>query len=121
VDQFDIGYLIGLIVGEGSFTGDRRAPLLSVKMRDEDPEPLHRLARTLGGKVYGPYHHDGRQFFLYHLRGQALRSAASLFLTYLPSGRKRRLFLAWAARYGLVDAGELAPSRPVRSAPGSGG
>jgi hypothetical protein len=101
VDQFDIGYLIGLIVGEGSFTGDRRAPLLSLKMRDQ--EPLQRLARSFGGKVHGPYQHDGRHFFLYHLRGQALRSASALFITYLPSGRKRRQFLVWAAKYGLAE------------------
>jgi hypothetical protein len=119
VDDFTIGYLIGLIVGEGSFTADRRAPVLSVKMHEEDPEALRILARSLGGRVYGPYDHDGRHFFLYHLRGQALRSAVPLFLSHLPTGRKRRQFLAWAARHALLEPGT--PSPPVPRGPGSDG
>lgn len=110
VDPFDVGYLIGLIVGEGSFTSDRGAPLLSLKMHDEDPAPFRRLARSLGGKVYGPYHHDGRHFFLYRLRGQDLRTAVPLLFSNLPTGRKRRLFLAWAARHGLLETGEASPT-----------
>ncbi len=101
VEAFDIGYLMGLIVGEGSFTGDRAAPLLSVKLPEDDPEPLQWLARSLGGKVYGPYRYDRRHFFVYHLRGRALRSAIPLFLTYLPQSRKRRQFLGWLAKFGL--------------------
>jgi hypothetical protein len=103
MDAFDIGFTMGLIVGEGSFTGDRRAPVLSVKLHQRDPEPLQILQRSLGGKVYGPYHHDGRHFFLYHLRGAPLRSAVPLLLAYLPESHKRRQFLLWIAKYGLTS------------------
>lgn len=102
MDAFESGYLTGLIVGQGSFTADRRAPVLSVKLHEQDRQALQLVARSLGGKVYGPYHHDGRHFFVYRLRGEALRSAVPLFVTYLPEGRKRRQFLAWAAKYRLL-------------------
>jgi len=124
VEAFDIGYLMGLIVGEGSFTGDRAAPVLSVKLHEEDPEPLQWLARSLGGKVYGPYRYDRRHFFVYRLRGRALRSAIPLFLAYLPESRKRRQFLGWLAKYELradTPEGAPAPSPPVLPAPGSSG
>jgi hypothetical protein len=57
MDAFDLGYVIGLIVGEGSFTGDRRDGCLTVKLHEEDPEPLERLKQVFGGRVYGPYAH----------------------------------------------------------------
>jgi hypothetical protein len=57
MDAFDLGYVIGLIVGEGSFTGDRRDGCLTVKLHEEDPEPSERLKQVFGGRVYGPYAH----------------------------------------------------------------
>jgi hypothetical protein len=101
-DGFALGYVMGLIVGEGSFTGDRLSPLLSVKLHQRDPEPLRFLMKTLGGKIYGPYQHDGRHFNQYYLRGPALRQALPLFLSHLPPSWKRAQFLAWAVRYRLL-------------------
>jgi hypothetical protein len=43
ISHFDLGYAMGLVVGEGSFTGDRASPALSVKMHKLDPEPLRFL------------------------------------------------------------------------------
>jgi hypothetical protein len=103
MDAFELGYVMGLIVGEGSFTGDRRNPVLSVKLHELDPEPLYLLRRALGGKVYGPYHYDGRHFYQYMLRGEALREAVPLFLAHLPPSRKRNQFLAWRERFGFRE------------------
>jgi len=100
---FELGYVMGLIVGEGSFTGDRHHPALSVKLHQRDPEPLRSLLTALGGRIYGPYHHDGRRYLLYFLRGPALRQAIPLFLAHLPPSWKRSQFLAWAVRYRLLD------------------
>jgi hypothetical protein len=95
---FDLGYVMGLVVGEGSFTGDKRVPVLAVKMHQRDPEPLRFLLAVLGGKIYGPYHHDGRHFLQWHLRGVQLRRAVPIFLDHLPPSHKRRQFLAWGVR-----------------------
>lgn len=102
ISPFDLGYAMGLIVGEGSFTGDRVAPALSVRLHELDPQPLRFRRRTLGGRIYGPYHHDGRHYRLYHLRGVDLRERIPLFLYHLPPSRKRLQFVEWAIRYRLL-------------------
>src|SRR5215217_3536867 len=47
VREFDIGYIMGLVVGEGSFTADRRQPYLQVKTRVRDPFPAPPRGRPL--------------------------------------------------------------------------
>lgn len=98
--RFDIGYIMGLVIGEGSFTSsadsqERRVPRLSVKMIVDDRAPLDMLAAFLGGKVYGPYQGKTCQYCLYVLRGAALNRSLPLFVKYLPASRKRRQFVAW--------------------------
>ena len=102
-NDFDLGYAMGLIVGEGSFSGDRRQPVLAVKLHERDPAPLLFLLRALGGKVYGPYHHECRRFYVYFLRGPDLRRAIPLFLHHLPQSWKRHQFLEWGVRWGFLD------------------
>jgi hypothetical protein len=121
VDAFDIGYIMGLVVGEGSFTGDRRQPVLQVKLNARDPFPLRRLSELLGGRVYGPYDRTGRNYFLFMLRGSDLRAAVPLFQRYLPESWKREQFERWLDRFpGLVAAdpepGTLEPLPAQRSA-----
>jgi hypothetical protein len=42
----EIAYCMGLIVGEGSFTGDKLQPALQVRLHGSDPEPLLDLQRV---------------------------------------------------------------------------
>ena len=106
--HFKIGYAIGLVVGEGSFTDDKgKSPTLSVKLHEDDPEPLLFLKSFLGGKIYGPYHHSQkegpeRKYFLWHLKSHQLRKALPLFLAYLPPSRKRQQFFTWSVRHHLL-------------------
>jgi hypothetical protein len=109
MDDFDKGFVIGLVIGEGSFTGDKKQPTLSIKLHARDPEPLQRLARLLGGRIFGPYKHGGRHYHLWHLRGPDLRSALPLFLEHLPQGWKRTQFEAWHHRYSHALLNDLAP------------
>ncbi len=109
MDDFDKGFIIGLIVGEGSFTGDKKQPTLSIKLHARDPEPLQRLVRLLGGRIFGPYRHGGRHYHLWHLRGPDLRLAVPLFQEYLPQGWKRVQFQAWLRRYSHFLLNDLAP------------
>ena len=90
---------MGLIVGEGSFTGDRQQPSLEVKLHRRDVEPLEHLQRILGGRIFGPYTHGGRNSFAYMLRGRELRGALPLIQTHLPSSWKRVQFEGWRAKY----------------------
>jgi hypothetical protein len=99
VQEFEIGYIMGLVVGEGSFTADRQQPCLQVKMHVRDPFPLRFLSERLGGRVYGPYRHQGRHYFTWLLRGPDLRAALPLFRDYLPASWKREQFERWLERH----------------------
>lgn len=99
VEPFGLGYAMGLIVGEGSFTGDRQQPSLEVKLHRRDAEPLEHLRRTLGGRIFGPYSHGGRNLFAYMLRGRELRSALPLIQAHLPPSWKRVQFEQWRLKY----------------------
>jgi hypothetical protein len=46
MESFDLGYLMGLIAGEGCFTGPLGRPTLTVKLRADDPEPLRQFFRA---------------------------------------------------------------------------
>jgi hypothetical protein len=99
VDPFALGYAMGLIVGEGSFTGDRLQPSLEVKLHRRDLEPLEHLQRTLGGRIYGPYARGTRNHYAYMLRGSELRRALPLLREHLPASWKRTQFDEWSRRY----------------------
>jgi len=99
VDAFGLGYAMGLIAGEASFTGDRQQPSLEVKLHRRDVEPLEHLKRTFGGRIFGPYARDGRNLYAYMLRGRDLRAALPLIQAHLPVSWKRAQFELWRARY----------------------
>ena len=97
--DFDLGYIMGLMIGEGSFSGDKEQPALQLRLKEDDPEPLKRLNRLLGGSIYGPYNHSERRYYVWMLRGVALWKATELFYQHLPNSRKRRQFLEWWQKY----------------------
>lgn len=90
---------MGLIVGEGSFTGDRKQPSLEIRMHRRDVEPLENVQRLLGGRIFGPYSHGGRNLYVYMLRGRELKFALPVIQEHLPSSWKRVQFEAWRAKY----------------------
>jgi len=99
MDPFGLGYAMGLIVGEASFTGDRQQPSLEIRMHRRDLEPLEHVKRILGGRVFGPYAHGGRNLYVYMLRGRELRDALPILQQHLPSSWKRIQFESWRARH----------------------
>src|SRR5215218_576063 len=119
VREFDIGYIMGLVVGEGSFTADRRQPYLQVKLHVRDPFPVRHLADRLGGRVYGPYRHRTRHYYTWLLRGPALKAAIPIFHAYLPESWKREQFERWLvqhAEFFSLDRGAAAPPAPISDA-----
>lgn len=73
--SFEIGFLLGVLVGEGHFGGDGRQPQVSLRMHTRH-EPLFRwIEKTFpGGRLYGPYNHGGRSYFQWMARGEFLRN-----------------------------------------------
>jgi hypothetical protein len=116
VQEFEIGYIMGLVVGEGSFSADRQQPYLQLKSHARDPFPLRFLSDRLGGRVYGPYHHQGRNYFTWLLRGSELRAALPLFRDYLPESWKREQFERWFDRHQLFFSRERTDDSPVITA-----
>jgi len=74
--DFDTGFLVGVLVGEGHFGGDGRQPQITLRMHTDHENLFRWLERKLpGGRLYGPYHHSGRSYFQWMARGPFLRDA----------------------------------------------
>ena len=99
VKPFELGYAMGLIVGEGSFTGDKQQPSLEIRMHRRDLEPLENVQRLLGGRIFGPYTHGGRNLYVYMLRGRQLKDALPILHEHLPQSWKRIQFESWRSKY----------------------
>jgi hypothetical protein len=73
LSDFDRGFLIGLLVGEGSFGGDGKQPQVTLRMHVRH-EALFQwlIERFPETRLYGPYHHGGRSYYQWMARGPAL-------------------------------------------------
>lgn len=73
LNEFDRGFLIGLMVGEGSFGGDGKQPQVTLRMHTRHEALfqwlMERFPRT---KLYGPYNHGGRSYYQWMARGRTL-------------------------------------------------
>jgi hypothetical protein len=67
------GIVVGILIGEGSFGGDGKQPQITLRMHVRH-EALFRwlVARFPRTKLYGPYGHDGRNYYQWMARGAAL-------------------------------------------------
>ena len=83
----------GVLVGEGHFGGDGRQPHVTLRMHVRH-ERLFRWIeeRFPGGRLYGPYHHGGRDYYQWMARGEYLRE------TLLPLLLARREWMDDAVR-----------------------
>ena len=105
IDEFSLGFLIGLLAGEGHFGGDGRQPQITLRMHTRHEKMFRWLERTIPqGKLYGPYHHGGRSYFQWMVRGSYLRES----LAPLIAGRMdilddhvRARFLEMCSRYAI--------------------
>lgn len=77
--EWEAGFLTGVLVGEGSFGGDGRQPSITVRMHTRHEALFDRLCQIVpGSRLYGPYHHSGRSYFQWLVRGQTLRRLVPL-------------------------------------------
>jgi hypothetical protein len=108
LDDFEAGFLLGVLVGEGHFGGDGRQPQVTLRMHT-DHEALFRwlVERVPGSRLYGPYHHGGRSYYQWMARGACLRDTLlpllSARLTPDLDQRTWRRFQRMRADYGLPD------------------
>jgi hypothetical protein len=74
VPDLEVGYLLGVLAGEGHFGGDGRQPQVTLRMHTRHEGLFRWLVRTFpGGVLYGPYHHGGRSYYQWMARGRFLR------------------------------------------------
>lgn len=71
--DFEVGFLIGVLVGEGHFGGDGRHAQITLRMHTRHEQLFRWLVDSFGGKLYGPYDHGGRKYFQWMVRGRELR------------------------------------------------
>jgi len=107
--QFELGFLVGLLVGEGHFGGDGRQPHVTLRMHVRHEAIFRWLERTFpGGRVYGPYHHGGRDYLQWMARGAFLRDelipVLERFLSPSLDRHSFERFQLMKARYPLTGA-----------------
>ena len=73
LSEFERGMVVGLLIGEGSFGGDGRQPQVTLRMHVRH-EALFRWLqeRFPRARLYGPYHHGGRNYYQWMARGPVL-------------------------------------------------
>ncbi len=121
--QFELGFLVGLLMGEGHFGGDGRQPQVTLRMHVRHEAIFRWLERTFpGGRVYGPYDHGGRHYLQWMARGPFLRDElAPLLDQYLSpavDGHSYDRFQLMKARYPQL-AGDL-PAHGESDVPSAG-
>jgi hypothetical protein len=73
LSDFDRGFLIGLLIGEGSFGGDGRQPQVVLRMHVRHEALFHWLEERFPScRLYGPYDHGGRRYYQWMARGEPL-------------------------------------------------
>lgn len=83
LSEFELGWLVGLIEGDGTFTSDGVTVLVALKITDLDT--AQRFATLMGTTVSGPYHYEGQQL-----------GPKPYYMTKI-AGRRAREFMASAA------------------------
>jgi hypothetical protein len=105
LEPLALGFLLGLLVGEGHFGGDGRQPQVTLRMHVRHEGLFRWLERHFPeGRLYGPYHHGGRSYYQWMARGRFLEER----LVPLIAGRLEELdayaagrFQEMCRRYGL--------------------
>ena len=73
LSDFDRGFFVGLLIGEGSFGGDGKQPQITLRMHTRHEALFHWLKDHFpDSRLYGPYHHGGRSYFQWMARGTTL-------------------------------------------------
>ncbi len=70
----DTGLLLGLLIAQGHFGGDRKQAQITLKMHVRHLPLLEWASQRLpGSRLYGPYEYGTRRFYQLMVRGDGLR------------------------------------------------
>ena len=70
---FERGLLVGVLIGEGHFGGDGKQPHVTLRMHVRHEALFGWLVEHVpGSRLYGPYHHGGRAYYQWMVRGRPL-------------------------------------------------
>jgi hypothetical protein len=85
MSDFDAGVLLGILIEEGHFGGDRLRPQVTVKTHTRH-EPLFQWLLSVFSdlRLYGPYQDGKRRFYQWMVRGKGLRERLIPLLDGLP-------------------------------------
>jgi hypothetical protein len=73
LSSLEEGLIVGLLIGDGHFGGDGRKPQITLRMHVRHETLLRWLQQRLPrSRLYGPYHHAGRHYLQWMVRGEAL-------------------------------------------------
>jgi hypothetical protein len=113
--EFELGVLVGVLVGEGHFGGDGRRPHVTLRMHVDHHGIFDWLAETFpDSRVYGPYEHAGRRYYQWMARGRFLREVLVPILdVYLQPRFSRRVYDRYQAmkdRYQLPTIPGVPPA-----------
>jgi hypothetical protein len=120
--EFEKGVMVGLLIGEGHFGGDGRQPQITLRMHVRHEALFKWIEQTFpGGKLYGPYNHDGRQYLQWMARGSYLRDVLmpvlddhlTAELDVQACHRFREMKARYHSRLGLPAPAEPASAEPV--------
>lgn len=105
LSEFEQGFVVGLLLGEGSFGGTGKQPQITLRMHTRHAKLFLWLERKLpGSRLYGPYFHSGRSYLQWMARGAFLRQELVPMLAsrigYLDEYARER-FLTMCRTYGL--------------------
>ncbi|MBI2391798.1 MAG: hypothetical protein HYV09_19565 [Deltaproteobacteria bacterium] len=119
LSDFEAGFVLGLLAGEGSFGGTGRQPQVTLRMHARHAKLFYWLERRFPeSKLYGPYFHGGRSYFQWMARGSFLRQTLAPLIArhaaWLDDHVAAR-FHAMCRTYG------LSPDAPADGDPGLGG
>jgi hypothetical protein len=108
LSQFEIGFLVGILIGEGHFGGDGRQPQVTLRMHTDHAQLFRWLEDTFPeSKLYGPYHHGGRSYYQWMARGEFLRNELipllDRYLTPDLDGKAISRYLEMKQRYGIAS------------------
>ena len=123
MNEFEEGFLVGILVGEGHFGGDGLQPQVTLRMHARHEELFRWLLEIVpGSRLYGPYHHGGRHYFQWMARGKALREELMPILLRRLDGldsHVRQRIREMMDRYGLPGRDMPAAAQP--DTPGASG
>ena len=123
ISEFDAGFLLGVLVGEGHFGGDGRQPQVTLRMHTDHARVFAWLmARFPNSRLYGPYDHAGRRYFQWMARGSFLRDELVPILDrYLRPEHSQRVwerYVAMCRDYRLGEPGPPSAANPATAGDG---